>query len=242
MFVINCFSNPKVKAVQTTRRGGVSQKPYDSMNLGVNTEDSNVPDNLKILTKKANLPMTPKFLSQVHGKKAIEYTETPKSHGEHLADACFARNHESICAILTADCLPILLSSKTQDYVAAIHCGWQGLYQNLIEETLTASSINGEDIEAWLGPCISYKAYQVGEDFRQKFVESDKSYAHAFYQDKKNNWHADLKKIAIIQLEKLGVTQITQAPFCTYDNKDLFYSYRKNKITGRMASLIWLET
>lgn len=102
-------------------------------------------------------------------------------------------------------------------------------------------AVDPQDLQCWLGPCISYKPYRVDVEFRQKFVNKDKQYAHSFYQNKKGGWHADLKKIAVYQLESLGVKEIAQSPYCTHDNKNLFYSYRRDGETGRMASMIWLD-
>jgi YfiH family protein len=241
MFTVDSFTKSGIKSIQSTRLGGVSEEPYASMNLGINTEDKHVAENLKLIAYKGKLPHSPVFLSQVHGNHVVEYIQAPQKHGEHDADACFTRKENVVCAVLTADCLPVLLSSKTEKLVAAIHCGWKGLHKNIIAETIKKMKVDSKDLEAWMGPCISYKAYQVGEDFRDNFVKVNKEYAHAFYQDKKKKWHADLKKIAQMQLQDLGVESLSQSPFCTFENNSLFYSYRKNNITGRMASMIWIE-
>ena len=232
------FCNQSVGSMQSTRLGGVSKKPYDSMNLGVFSNDENAKKNLSLITE---VPHEPTFMEQTHGNKVVEYHHKPKFHGEFKADACFTKEKNIVCAILTADCLPVLITNQDSTVVAAVHCGWRGLYADILKQTVLKLGIEPKTLQCWLGPCVSYKPYQVDEKFRQKFVLKNKDFAHCFYLDKKKKWHADLKKIAVTQLEFLGVTQISQSPYCTYDNKNLFYSYRRDGQTGRMASMIWLK-
>jgi YfiH family protein len=232
------FSNPLIGSIQTTRLGGVSQKPYDSLNLSVFGTDKSVKKNLSLI---AGVPHEPIFMEQPHSNKVVEYHHKPKFHGEFKADACFTKEKNIICAILSADCLPVLITNLDSTVVAAIHCGWRSLFADILDNTISKLGADPTTLQCWLGPCISYKPYRVDEQFRQKFVLKNKDFAHCFYLDKKNKWHADLKKIAVTQLEHLGVTQISQSPYCTYDNKNLFYSYRRDGETGRMASMIWLK-
>ena len=196
---------------------------------------------MKLLTKVYDLPHTPMFLKQIHSANVEEYKMAPKSHGLIKADACFTKQKNVICAVLTADCLPVLMTDTNSSVVAAVHCGWRGLYANILEATIKKLKVNNESLMCWLGPCISYKPYRVDEKFRENFVKMDSQLAHCFYRNNKGGWHADLKKIALTQLVKLGVKQITQSPYCTFDNKNLFYSYRRDGETGRMASMIWLD-
>jgi len=235
------FIHSSIASIQTTRLGGLSKKPYDRMNLGVFGQDPYVQSNLTELKLKQNLPHAPIFMQQIHSSKVVEYTETANQQGEIKADACFSKQKSIICAVLSADCLPVLIADKQATVVAAVHCGWRGLYSEILKNTLKQLAVNPEDLQCWLGPCISYKPYRVDEKFRRQFVLKDKQYAHSFYQNKKGGWHADLKKIAVYQLESLGVKEISQSPYCTHDNKHLFYSYRRDGETGRMASMIWLE-
>lgn len=232
------FTSHLVASIQTTRLGGQSLKPYDSMNLGIFGVDENAKENIKSIP---NVPHKPVFMQQVHGNKVVEYNHIPKQHGLVKADACFTREKNILCAILSADCLPVLIADTKSSVVAATHCGWRGLFADILENTIAKLSVDNSTLLCWLGPCISYKPYRVDEHFRMKFVKKNKDFAHCFYLDKKKNWHADLKKIAVTQLEALGVTQITQSPYCTYDNKNLFFSYRRDGETGRMASMIWLK-
>lgn len=236
------FNKNLIQSIQTTRVGGGSDKPYDSLNLGVLGKDNlHALNNCELIKDTQNLPHLPIFMEQVHRNKVIEYTETPTQHGKIKADACFTQQKGIICGVLSADCLPVLIADKQATVVAAVHCGWKGLYSEILKNTLKKLNVEPKNLQCWLGPCISYKPYRVDEKFRQQFVLKDKEYAHSFYQNKKGGWHADLKKIAVSQLESLGVREITQSPYCTHDNKKLFYSYRRDGETGRMASMIWLK-
>lgn len=239
MFKPDFFQPLNVTALQTTRIGGQSKKPYDSMNLGVFGEDPNVQENLNILSKQLPHPVV--FLQQVHGNKVIEYLKQPLTHGEHKADACFSKQKGVVCAVLSADCLPVLMTDKNNTVVAAVHCGWRGLQSNILQNTIKLLNLPPEDLLCWLGPCISYKPYKVDAAFRDKFIQQNKDFTHCFYKSQKGHWHADLKKIAVTQLEGLGVNSLVQSPYCTFENKSMFYSYRRDQETGRMASLIWLN-
>jgi YfiH family protein len=239
MFKPDFFHSLKVSALQTTRMGGVSKKPYDSMNLGVFGDDPLVQENIKILSKR--LPHQPQFLNQIHSNRVVEYCHPPNFQDEIKADACFTRQKGIVCAVLSADCLPVLITDKASTVVAAVHCGWRGLYAKILDETIKQIALNPKDLLCWLGPCISYKPYKVDSQYRERFVQMNSELSHCFYQGQKGHWHADLKKIAITQLNQLGVDSIVQSPYCTFENKALFYSYRRDKQTGRMASMIWLD-
>lgn len=234
------FTNLLINSLQTTRNNGNSEKPYNSLNLGVFGDDKHVEANLKRFTEDNELPHEPVFMQQIHTDKVAEYNMMPKKHGEVEADACFTKQKNIICTVLTADCLPVLIADKDSTVVAAVHCGWRGLFTGILQKTVQSLGVDAKELQCWLGPCISYKPYRVDEDFRKKFVQKDKEYAHSFYRSKKGSWHADLKKIAVYQLEKQGVKEIAQSPYCTHGNKNLFYSYRRDGETGRMASMIWL--
>lgn len=236
------FNNSSFKSLQTTRMGGVSDRPYDSLNLGVFGQDkSQAYANIDQIVQSSNLPHSPIFMDQIHSDKVVEYKTKPLQHGEHKADACFTKEKGIICSVLSADCLPVLIVDKQASIVAAVHCGWKGLYSEILKHTIEKLKVATDELRCWLGPCISYKPYRVDEKFRQKFVLKNSQYAHCFYQNKKGGWHADLKKIAVYQLEELGVKDIIQSPYCTFENKNLFYSYRRDGETGRMASMIWLQ-
>ncbi len=235
------FSNKGIQSLQTTRIGGHSNKPYDSMNFGCFSGDPHVESNLSLLSQKYDLPHLPVFMQQVHGNQIVEYTDVPNEHGHTSADGCFTRKPNIICAILTADCLPVLLADKSATMVAAIHCGWRSLHADILGKAIGKFGIEPSELSCWLGPCISYQPYRVDEEFRQRFVNKNPHLAHCFYQHKKTGWHADLKQIAVTQLNALNVKTIAQSPYCTHGNKSLFYSYRRDSETGRMASMIWLN-
>ncbi len=231
------FNNKSIKSLQTTRLHGKSQVPYDSFNMGVFGKDTQAQANVRSLK---NVPHDVVFMQQEHGNKVVEYKHQPSQHGEVCADACFTRQKDIVCAILTADCLPVLIVDEAATVVAAVHCGWRGLYADILTKTIEKMAIPAKNLCLWLGPCISYRPYIVDAEFRQKFVQKDKRLAHCFYRDKKQKWHADLKKIALTQLHGIGVKSIAQSPYCTFENKQLFYSYRRDGETGRTASLVWL--
>ena len=235
----NIVSHKSIKSIQTTRLNGFSSSPYDSCNMGVFSPDSRVEENIQSIE---NTPHKPFFLQQVHSNKVVEYKHVLSRHGELTADACFTHKKNIICSVLTADCLPVLIADEDATVVAAVHCGWRGLYSNILAQTIKKLAVDVAKLHCWLGPCISYKPYRVNAEFRQQFVNKHNDFSHCFYLDKKNIWHADLKKIALMQLQNLGVKFITQSPYCTYENKQLFYSYRRDGETGRMASMIWISS
>lgn len=235
------FQHENIKSLQSTRIGGNSEKPYNFMNLGVFGNDTKAQSNVIKFSHQQKLPHNPVFLQQVHSNHIVEYFERPQHHGETEADACFTRKKGIICSVLSADCLPVLIADKQATVVAAVHCGWRGLFVDIFKKTILQLNVNPADLQCWLGPCISYKPYRVDENFRTNFVKKEAQLSHCFYRNKKGGWHADLKKMAVFQLESLGVNEITQTPYCTHDNKNLFYSYRRDQETGRMASFIWLE-
>lgn len=234
-----------VLAIQTTRRAladTLSEKtsPYHGFNLGLHVGDcpSQVKNNrnflLGLLPEKTKI----QWLEQVHGSDVLAVSQV--SEQAVTADAAVTCEKNICLAIMTADCLPILLTSKFGDEIAAIHGGWRPLAANIIDNTIKKMKTPTADIYAWLGPCISNSAFEVGAEVKAEFVEKNECFNTAFIEKPNGKYLADLHKIAKIQLEKLGVNQISQLPECTYSNTDKYYSYRKNAITGRMATLICL--
>tara|TARA_R110001583_G_scaffold1152_17_gene9613 strand:+ start:4139 stop:4996 length:858 start_codon:yes stop_codon:yes gene_type:complete len=243
----------KVLAIQTTRVApndfsGDETSPYQGFNLGLHVGDcaKQVEKNRNylqtLLPKKTKI----QWLEQVHGNEVVEVTQASKQI--IIADAVFSSEKNTCLAIMTADCLPILLVSKSGDEIAAIHGGWRPLAANIITKTLEKMKTPTADIYAWLGPCISKNAFEVGSEVKSAFVEQNECLDECFKKDftKKTNsnpldkYLADLHKIAKLQLENLGINQISTLPECTYANTDKYYSYRKKAITGRMATLICL--
>ena len=231
-----------VRSLQTTRLDGVSSSPYESLNLAAHVKDdvNAVATNRQLLRKY--LPSEPVWLNQVHG---IEVIDAEKSTYLHNADASYTKKDKVVCAIMTADCLPLLLCDKSGSEVAAVHAGWRGLCDGVIEAAVNKFSADKIDILAWLGPAIGPNAFEVGDDVLQQFIERDRCAEQAFtnYGDK---WLCNIYLLAQQRLNSLGVTKIYgsgfNADFCTYSDKTRFFSFRRENITGRMATMIWLDT
>jgi YfiH family protein len=228
-----------VRAFTTTRRGGVSLPPYDSLNLGDHVGDDPiaVAENRRRLIEGAGLPAEPHWLNQVHGTCAVE--------AAILGAGCEAdASHTSVpgvvCAVLTADCLPVLLCDARGRQVAAVHAGWRGLLNGVIEQTLTAMGPPGE-LLAWLGPAIGDQAFEVGEEVREAFVADNPDAAEAFAPSPAGRWLADIYVLARLRLHRAGVSSVYGGEHCTVSESECFYSYRREGRTGRMASLIWIE-
>ena len=229
----------KVRALITTRSGGVSQGIYDSMNLGdhVGDEAASVAQNRALL--RIHLPAQPKWLEQVHGI-AVANADTLSDVAQ--ADASIAQRAGTVCTVLTADCLPVLLCDENATAVGAAHAGWRGLAAGVIEATVAAMRTDPAHLMAYLGPAIGPRAFEVGEEVRQTFIAADPAAAQAFVLSAKDStkWLADIYQLAGLRLKKIGVQRVYGGDFCTYSDASRFYSYRRDGTTGRMASLIWL--
>jgi YfiH family protein len=243
-----------VKALQTTRMGGVSLAPYASLNLGAHVNDDAIAvvKNRQLLSPY--LPSEPVWVNQVHGLNVID---AATSSCLQNADASFTTKANVVCITMTADCLPVLLCDKSGSVVAAVHAGWRGLCDGVIEAAIHKMQVPPTEILAWLGPAIGPDAFEVANDVREQFVEKDSQATLAFKPlDNKtaDKWLCNLYLIAKQRLNKLGVTQIYAASdheiydenhrenFCTYTDETRFFSFRRDNVTGRMASLIWLES
>ncbi|PKH85082.1 peptidoglycan editing factor PgeF [Colwellia sp. Bg11-28] len=176
------------------------------------------------------------WLEQVHGNEVVTITSVDEQ--ARVADASITSQKNIVLAIMTADCLPILLSHKTGSEVAAIHGGWRPLVANIIAKTIAKMNSQPSDIVAWLGPCIGQNAFEVGSEVKLAFTQLDIAFANAFVKQANGKYLADLHQIARLQLVSLGVTVITSLAECTYQETEKYYSYRRKQITGRMASLI----
>lgn len=229
---------PNVRALQTTRRGGVSDAPYDSLNLGdhVGDEPLTVARNRVLLNHL--LPSEPVWLEQAHGTVVANADDAgclPQ------ADACISRHRDSVCVVMTADCLPVLLCDSHGSVVGAAHAGWKGLAAGVIESTVQAMNIPPQNLMAWLGPAISQDAFEVGEEVRAAFVAAQPQAASAFKTGQPRKWLADIYALARIRLNALGITRIYGGNHCTYRESEKFFSYRRDGTTGRMGTFIWLE-
>jgi len=227
----------RVKACVTTRSGGVSLAPFDSFNLGDHVEDdpAAVAENRRRLT--AALHCRPAWLRQVHGI-AVAPAEPNRVA---KADASWTAAPGVACAILTADCLPVLFCDRAGTRVAAAHAGWRGLVGGVLEETLDALALSPEDLLVWLGPAIGPQAFEVGPEVREAFVSAHEQSAAAFRPSQNaGRWMADIYQLARIRLAARGVTAVYGGGFCTHSDPR-FYSYRRATRTGRFASLVWLS-
>lgn len=240
---LNCiipdWPAPKwVKALQTTRQGGVSIAPYDSLNLGCHVGDNklSVARNRNLLNQL--LPCEPVWLNQVHGTLVAN---ADMAGCLPMADACIARRSSSVCVIMTADCLPVLLCDAQGSVVGAAHAGWKGLAAGVIEATVSAMGAAPQNLMAWLGAAIGQGAFEVGDEVRAVFVANDPQAETAFIPGRSGKWLADIHALARLRLNALGITQIYATDHCTYQEQEMFFSYRRDKVTGRMGAFIWLE-
>ena len=228
----------KVRALITTRAGGASSGNYAGFNLGMRSGDEAETVKRNRATLRQQLPSEPLWLRQVHGTAVVEADSVA---GESEADAAVARRQGRVCAVLTADCLPVLVCDTEGTVVAAAHAGWRGLSAGIIEQTLQVMDRSPQTLIAYLGPAIGPGAYEVGEEVRAAFVAADAESAAAFAPGKPGKYYAELYSLARRRLARQGVKQIHGGGFCTYTERERFYSYRRDGVTGRMASLIWME-
>jgi YfiH family protein len=228
-----------VRAAVTTRIGGQSRAPYDSFNLASHVGDDTraVAANRELLRERLGLPSDPVWLRQVHG---VTVVNAASAHGEPEADGALAVTAGTVCAVLTADCLPVLLCDTHGTRVAALHAGWRGLAAGILEEGIKALGPPGDRLMAWLGPAIGPDVFEVGGEVRSAFVAHDPAASAAFRPRTNGKYLADLYRLARLRLAALGVGQIHGGEFCTYSDRERFYSFRRDGATGRMAALIWL--
>ncbi|MFA3777655.1 purine nucleoside phosphorylase YfiH [Yersinia sp. 1652 StPb PI] len=228
-----------VKACSTTRHGGISESPYDSLNLGTHVGDvaASVIANRQRLVELAGLPQMPVWLEQVHGTRVLHLDS--KAVADVQADAAYSRVAGQVCAVMTADCLPVLFCSLAGDEVAAAHAGWRGLCAGVLEQTLAQFNAAPASIIAWLGPAIGPQQFEVGEDVKQAFINIDPASASAFVPSG-TKYLADIYLLAHLRLQAAGIHAIYGGNRCTVSEKQQFFSYRRDGITGRMASLVWL--
>jgi YfiH family protein len=238
----------KVLALQTTRispnenscESNENNSAYKNFNLGLHVGDcaKQVEHNRQSLQKLFPSKTNIQWLEQVHGNVVAEISNV--TNKTIIADAMVTREKNIALAIMTADCLPILLISKQGDEIAAIHGGWRPLAVNIITNTINKMVTATDEIIAWLGPCIGKDAFEVGFEVQQAFVAQGNEFTQAFRKQNNGKYLADLHKIATIQLNQLGITKISTLSECTYSQPEKYYSYRKNSTTGRMATVITL--
>ncbi len=226
-----------IYACTTTRVNPKAKDNAQQFNLAMHVagDVDQVEQNRAMLARELNLPSAPCWLQQVHGKDVIEVNQSLTK--PVAADGGFTRKTGIVCAVLTADCLPVLLCDQSGSMVAAVHAGWRGLQQNILAAAIQNMAVDPKTILAWLGPAISRNVYEVDEKVRNQFTEE--KYKSAFIVTRSGHWNMSLTAIAQIQLQSLGVTRIYNSGYCTFSQNNLFFSHRKEANTGRMASLIW---
>ncbi len=227
-----------VRAISTFRGGGVSVARFQSLNLGDHTGDERaaVAENRARLMRQADIPSEPCWLTQVHG---VAVRDLDADHAPSAADAAFTRQAGRVCAILTADCLPILFAADSGDLVGAAHAGWRGLAAGIIEATVGAMGVPPERLLAWLGPGIGPRHFEVGAEVREAFLERDPGAHEAFDHNSRGRFMADLGLLARRRLAALGVSRVHGCGECTYSGADRYFSHRRDGNTGRQATLIW---
>ena len=229
----------RVKAVSTTRVGGGSAGPYHALNLGVHVGDNpeTVTANRQRLVKALCLSNEPVWLNQIHG---CDVAMLPAEVGTD-ADAAWANEADSVCVVMTADCLPVLICNAAGTEVAAVHAGWRGLCDGVIESAIKRFTSPAEELMVWLGPAIGPTAFEVGGEVRDAFMAHDQQAESAFVAGQGDKWIADIFALARMRLQHMGVKGVYGGGICTYSDEERFFSYRRDGVTGRMATMIWIE-
>ncbi len=229
---------PGVRAAMTMRTGGVSRDSFASFNLAahVGDDESAVRENRRLLRYCLELPAEPAWLEQVHG---IGVTVLPAA-GRGPADAAVTHVPGAVCAVLVADCLPVILASRAGDRVGVAHAGWRGLAAGVIESAIAALDCEPAEIVAWLGPAIGPSAFEVGAEVREAFLVRDAGAVAEFRPNQDGRWLANLPALARRRLAAAGVNNVHGGDLCSFSDPARFFSYRRDGATGRMAALAWL--
>lgn len=227
---------PRVKSLITTRSGGVSTGAYATFNLAEHVGDDPAAVRRNRALLRAHLPSEPKWLHQVHGARVafVDGALYPKE-----GDGAVARQPGTVCAVLVADCLPVLLCDEAGTTVGIVHAGWRGLAAGVIEQSIASMGAVPGSVLAYLGPAIGPQAYEVGDEVRLAFTRTDPAAAQAFVPQGPGKWLCDLYALARQRLTQFGVTQVYGGGFCTHADRERFFSHRRDGSTGRMAGLIW---
>lgn len=231
-----------VKAFGSTRLGGSSTGVYQGLNLGMHVNDDNniVQANRDEIVQLHNMPTSPVWLNQTHSTKVVELFKPTQQVLD--ADGSITSHNKIVCAVMTADCLPVLLTNTDGTQVAAVHAGWRGLADGILENAVQQFT-KPSQVMAWLGPAIGPSAFEVGEDVYQTFTQHDSHAQDAFIQhpSHSNKWLADMSILATQRLNQAGVEQVFASQRCTFSEPENFYSYRRDGVTGRQATFIWIE-
>ena len=239
MIRANWPAAPNVIAGCTTRVGGVSTGSYESLNLGahVGDEDDAVRENRMRFAIDASLPTEPAWLDQVHGSVVAVEPEAGQT-----ADSAISRAARFVCVVMVADCLPVLFTNRSGTEVGAAHAGWRGLAAGVLEKTVRAFNAEPGELLAWMGPAISQAAFEVGEEVRSAFLETDPRSSPCFSPNDNGRWQADLYGLARRRLATAGVDQVFGGGFCTHGDPERFFSHRRDGQCGRMAAFVFRNT
>jgi YfiH family protein len=240
----------QIKGLCTTRQGGVSKPPFNTLNLGLNAGDdaADVLHNRSLV--RSHLPTEPLWLKQIHGVDVSTPASRSAFTGKPFeADAAVTNIPNEVLAILTADCMPVLFASKNGDVIGAAHAGWRGLSGGVLENTLQemlvlSPGVSPKDIVAWMGPAIGPTAFEVGEDVLHAFAAQGSTILSKAFKPiagSSGKYLANLYLLAQDRLRSFGIEQIDGGDFCTFNDPEKFFSYRRDKETGRFASLIWIS-
>jgi polyphenol oxidase len=224
----------------TLRGGGASEGAYASLNLAhhVGDREDRVAENRRRLSVALELPSEPLWLNQVHGVSVARHTDPDASRP---ADASVAFERGQVCAVLTADCLPVVLADRGATRIAVAHAGWRGLAAGVLESAITALDVPASQLVAWFGPAISQPAFEVGAEVRAAFLAKSPAYGAAFAANARGRYQADLYKLAHLTLEQAGVRSVYGGGWCTFGEPERFFSYRRDGgRTGRIATVAWL--
>lgn len=235
---------PGVRGLTTLRSGaGVSPPPFDRLNLGLRCGDdpTNALRNRALLAQWLALPSPPHWLQQVHGTGVLRFQAPPEAGDEPVADAAVTSVPGVVLAILTADCLPVLLAARDGREIAAAHAGWRGLAAGMLEATVAAMQTPAADVVAWLGPAAGPAAYEIGDEVRDAFLRHDAGAAHAFVATRPGHFRADLYALARRRLAACGVVDVHGGQHCTLSEPARWFSHRRDGRSGRMATLAWLS-
>ncbi|HHH46073.1 MAG TPA: peptidoglycan editing factor PgeF [Thiotrichales bacterium] len=229
---------PNVQALVTTRRGGVSRPPWDTLNPATHVGDdpAAVAENRRRIRANAGLPIEPLWLEQVHGSRVAD-DRVP--HQGVRADGRITREPGRVCVVMTADCLPVLLCNRQGTAVATLHAGWRGLAAGILEAGVAAFGQPPGELIAWLGPRIGAAAYEVGDEVRAAFAGDNDEYAAHFRASGGGRWRMDLAGLAGQRLRDVGIPQVYDSGLCTFEDRTRFFSHRRDGVCGRMAALIW---
>jgi YfiH family protein len=232
-----------VRAAFTTRLGGVSEAPWDSFNVATHVGDApaNVAANRAKLSKMLKLDAEPVWLNQVHGTDVFNLDNSVVESSPPTADAAVTSRSGAACVVMVADCVPVLFTMRDGSRIAAAHAGWRGLAAGVLERTIESLGVAGPALRVWLGPAISAKHFEVGDEVRAVFVEHDASAAACFELNDRGRWQASLVGLARRRLHGLGVTDVSGGDWCTYADRERFYSHRRDAKGGRMAAVIWKD-